>query len=173
MQFTYRNPARSSDPKTTLPQADTLFVGVLAVAAPDSSADGQANRRAKPQTELQTKQQADLTPKPQGQVANEIIISASQWATDIACSPKLFSKTHYIPPRVDIQRFKPFTVSQAEQRKLVEHDKTGLVVSTTGSLSQRLLEKPSLNLEPSPVKPTLSMEPNLVLMPLGLISMPP
>ena len=47
----------------------------------------------------------------------EVIISASQWATDIACSPKLLPKTHYVPPGVDIQRFKPFTASQKAQAR--------------------------------------------------------
>ena len=66
MQFTYRNPARSTDPRATLPQADTLFVGALAVAAPDVSAVGQAKPQADPQGGPQSGPQA----KPQGQVAN-------------------------------------------------------------------------------------------------------
>lgn len=66
MQFTYRNPARSTDPRATLPQADTLFVGALAVTASDVSAVGQA----KPQADPQGGPQNDPQAKPQGQVAN-------------------------------------------------------------------------------------------------------
>jgi len=42
----------------------------------------------------------------------EVIISASQWATDLTCAPKLLAKTHYVPPGVDIHRFRPFTADQ-------------------------------------------------------------
>lgn len=42
----------------------------------------------------------------------EVIISASQWASQIVCDGELSQKTHYIPPGVDTARFVPPTAEQ-------------------------------------------------------------
>lgn len=68
----------------------------------------------------------------------EVIISASQWASQIVCDEKLAQKTQYIPPGVDTERFVPPTAKQkTEARRKLGLSPQALVLLSVSRLVPR------------------------------------
>jgi len=68
----------------------------------------------------------------------QVIISASQWATKIACDQRLQNMTHYVPPGVDTERFRPHTPEErTATRKLFGLSRNSLVLLSVSRLVPR------------------------------------